>query len=237
MTSHFLKAAAPFCIRSVNQVYQESYLGTESSDLFYPIVSQVYLIGTSLAHEDVGLLNHCKGMVQGAILVCALSLGAIRGKNLSLIVGEIAIIHVSRWMAKKSKSGGKEILLAMPAIAIMTNLARNYLVTLRNKDFSVKPNYFFSVAYPLFDCAKTFFLQDYLMRQMKKLFGDEKCSTIYCTRDRIAENTLSSLVLPLLVAKCTTLVVGESLKRDWTAESIATVMSGACWMYRGRTPG
>lgn len=221
-----VKPYVPELLTSSHAVYQEYYAGTESSDLIYRVARGVYISG---AGDQTG--------IKVAILVSALSCGAIKGKSLPLIFSEIAATEllgrVQKWVNDNKNSEDKKVQCSVVKFVgvISYSLFCTYLLSYRNTTLSMKPYYFSIVVQPLFLTACRFNFVQQIFGSVAQIFGGEKCSNHNMTRKEMAKTILSEVAALSLSAKCATLVTGESLKMNWTAFSIFHVLRGASIMY------
>jgi hypothetical protein len=233
-----IKPKFPSLVMYGHSMYQESFSGTESSDLIYPLAQYIFEWGTQITNGNKDP-NWTQRGLQVSILGGALLYGAVKKKNLPLIFGAILVQYVqmsaSAWINKNirvefsensedSKDKIKHWLRARLIATIAYRLLNIYLKSKWNHTLTAKPYYFHAVACPLFmHFADQLVLQP-MGATMETVIGKKKCLN-GIARNVLVVGYVSSFAVSMLSAKCATWVTGQGVRMNSTVYALASATS------------
>ena len=233
-----IEAGLPLAIYEGNRIYQESFSGTPTSDLFYPIVGAVYCLGNKVFSSNEGEKKSASltpVIVKVAIVTGALFYGKLKEKSLSLLLGELLVVesynylHKRIWKDPNFRETDKfqyQLILGIIIGAISVNFRSK-----RNPTLPLKGYYFYSVASPVLFVLKCYFLDKSIHQYVTKQMSDEIDPDKKASRNYKMYLTLSRIALTILTVKGAELITGESLKIDQKVYILSKIAADAVPMF------
>lgn len=238
-----LQAGLPDAIKHGNNIYQESFSGTPTSDLFYPIVRAVYCLGNKVFSSNEGEKKSTSWalvIVKVTIVSGALFYGKLKEKSLSLLLGEFLLFESQSYLNNR----------ILKETTVTTDTFQYYLITFqyylifgifgaisayfqskRNPTLPLKGYCFFAVAHPVSVFLKGYFLNGSIRQYITDQMSGESDAEKKVSRYLQMYYTLSTIALSIFTAKGATLITGESLKIDWKVNILSKIAADAVPMF------